>query len=83
MTRPKLPLPGLRFVVLTRTGTELYRLIPQTTPKGRVMQDLWAVPGGRILNTDELKAVCRTSGWRYRIEGEQQLTYQRTPHRSF
>lgn len=69
MTRPKLPLPPLRFVILTRTGHEIYRLIPQTTPKGRIVQGMWAVPGGQIKYTDELKAMCRRNGWQHRVEG--------------
>lgn len=70
MTRPKLPLPSLRFVILTRTGTKLYELIPQTTPKGRVIADHWCLPGAAIKTTDELKAMCRLNGWRHKIEGE-------------
>lgn len=71
MTRPKLPLPSLRFVILTSTGTEIYQLIPATTPKGKVIADLWALPGNKMENTLGLKAMCRRNGWRHRIEGEE------------
>lgn len=69
MTRPKLPLPSLRFVILTRSGAVLYQLIPETTPKGRVVADRWCLPGGKIKTTDELKAMCRRNGCRHKIEG--------------
>jgi hypothetical protein len=70
MTRAKRPLPTLRFVVIGRDGKVLYRLIPQTTPKGNVLPDLWAMPGERIVNTADLAKRCRRYGWRYRIEGD-------------
>lgn len=69
MTRPKRPLPSLRFVIYSRNGTVLYRLIPQTTPKGFVMKDLWAVPGERIQHTADLIRLCSARGWRYEIKG--------------
>ena len=69
MTRPKRPLPSLRFVVL-QGYKELYRFIPQTTPKGRVLPDLWAIPGADIRHTSELIDLCKRRGWRWRIEGD-------------
>jgi hypothetical protein len=69
MTLPKRPLPSLRFVIYSRTGVLMYRLIPQTTPKGRVIPDLWAIPGERIEHTTELAQLCKRNGWRHRIEG--------------
>lgn len=69
MTLPKRPLPSLRFIITSRGGTVLFRLIPQTTPKGRVMQDLWAVPGDSIQHTSQLGERCKAQGWRWRIEG--------------
>lgn len=69
MTAPKRPLPSLRFVIMLGGGRQ-YRLIPATTPKGRVMQDLWAVPGDQIMHTNQLKARCKRNGWRYEIHGD-------------
>lgn len=69
MTRPKKPLPSLRFVVL-EDGEVLYRLIPHTDRKGRVARDLWALPGGRLSTTDELIAQCRQRGWTWNVEGD-------------
>ena len=61
MTRPKRPLPSLRFVVL-QGYEELYRFIPQTTPKGRVLPDLWVLPGAEIRHTSELIDLCKRRG---------------------
>lgn len=69
MTRPKRPLPTLRFVIRDN-GKLLFRLIPITTPKGFVIPDLWAVPGCKTRRTDELMALCKKRGWRGSIEGE-------------
>src|SRR5690606_6854178 len=79
MTRPKRPLPSLRFVVL-QGYKELYRFIPQTTPKGRVLPDLWAIPGAEIRHTSELIDLCMRRGWRWRIEGDDGRRRSRRGH---
>lgn len=68
MTDPKKPLPSLRFVIYTRL--QIFQLIPQTTPKGRVIPDVWAVPGDRLMHTNELKERCRANNWRWEITGD-------------
>lgn len=67
MTIAKLPLPSLRFVIYAKPHT--VRLIPQTTPRGRVLPGLWALPGGRIENTDMIVERCKQHGWRCEIVG--------------
>lgn len=68
MTDAKRPLPSLRFVIYAKPHT--IRLIPQTTPKGRVLPDLWAIPGGRIESTANVVKTCVLFGWRYEITGD-------------
>ena len=69
MTLPKRPLPSLRFVIRVDANT-FYSMIPQTTPKGRVLPNLWAVPGERITSTDELIERCKRHGWTWKIIGD-------------
>lgn len=67
MTRPKRPLPPLRFVIYAH---QTIRLIPITDRKGRVKRGYWAVPGGRVLTTKELSDMCKRQGYRHAIEGD-------------
>lgn len=67
MTIAKRPLPSLRFVIYARPHT--IRLIPQTTPKGKVLPGLWAIPGGGIENTEDVIARCAAKCWRFEIIG--------------
>lgn len=67
MTDAKRPLPSLRLVIYARPHT--IRLIPQTTPKGRVLPGLWAIPGGGISNTQQVSDRCKLHGWRWEIIG--------------
>jgi hypothetical protein len=54
---------------MSRMGVEIYRLIPCTSRKGRVVADCWAIPGSETMSTDALKERCRKRGWRCRIDG--------------
>jgi hypothetical protein len=69
MTDAKRPLPTLRFVITVKKGV-IYHLIPQTTPKGRVITDVWAVPGDQLMHTNDLIARCKAQGWKYEIQGD-------------
>ena len=69
MTVAKRPLPSLRFVVFV-SKMEKYELIPQTTPKGRIIADVWAVPGDQLMHTNDLIARCKARGWKYEIQGD-------------
>lgn len=69
MTEPKRPLPSLRFVMHITRGQSV-ALIPQTTPKGYVVPDIWALPGGKVETTDMLIKRCKKNRWRWEIVGE-------------
>ncbi len=73
MTTAKRPLPSLRFTIYylrpSMVPQLIMRLIPQTTPRGKVLPNLWALPGGRIENTEQLIERCKAHDWRYQITG--------------
>ena len=75
MTLAKLPLPLTRFIVMNKRREPLFEIIPATTPKqGRVIEDVWNLPGGDQLHTDELIAMCKKRGWLWKIGERSKLT---------
>lgn len=65
----KRPLPSLRFVIYI-SRDEVYRFIPQTTKKGIVVHDVWALPGREMMTTSQLVELCKQKRYRYEITGD-------------
>ncbi len=70
MTIAKRPLPSLRMVIRPLAGDWVVKLIPQTTPRGKVLPDLWAMPGGQIWSTEKIKSHCAQKLMRCEIVGD-------------
>ena len=72
MTIAKRPLPSLRFCIYEQPGRKKFvmALIPQTTPRGKVLPGLWAMPGGRIENTETIIERCKAAKWHHEITGK-------------
>lgn len=79
MSNAKRPLPSLRFAIYERAGRKgfVMALIPQTTPRGKVLPNLWAMPGGGIENTETLIERCKRCQWHYEITGSDDSTKRR------